>query len=191
MRDRILGRVREALEGRPKIEHPGGLSSTGIETAPPLQRFVERFRSAGGEVQQFPDREAAQRWLSEIASAFESVSHGTAVPQELSLALPEAPPEEAAVGISVARYAVAETGSLVMDSRGGRRTQLLPPTHLIWVSEASVVETLGEALEACRTDLPSALALHSGPSKSADIGQIMVTGVHGPGRVVAVIVGAH
>lgn len=189
MRDRILGRVRDALDGRPKVDHPGDLATTGIECAPPVHRFVERFRAAGGEVQRFPDREAAQRWLSEIAPAFESASHGTAVPQELSLALPEAPPEEASVGVSVARFAVAETGSLVMDSRGGRRTQLLPPTHLIWVSEASVVGTLGDALEACRADLPSALALHSGPSKSADIGQIMVTGVHGPGRVVAAIVG--
>ena len=39
-----------------------------------------------------------------------------------------------------------------------------------------------------RADLPSAIGLHSGPSKSADIGQIMVKGVHGPGRVVAVVI---
>ena len=37
--------------------------------------------------------------------------------------------------------------------------------------------------------LPSAIGLHSGPSKSADIGQVLVRGVHGPGRVIAVLVG--
>jgi len=36
--------------------------------------------------------------------------------------------------------------------------------------------------------LPSAIALHSGPSKSADIGQVMVRGVHGPGRLIAAII---
>jgi len=40
-----------------------------------------------------------------------------------------------------------------------------------------------------RPALPTALGLHSGPSKSADIGQVLVRGVHGPGRVVAVIIG--
>ena len=44
-----------------------------------------------------------------------------------------------------------------------------------------------DALGAVRADLPAAIGLHSGPSKSADIGQVMVKGVHGPGRVIAVV----
>ncbi len=40
-----------------------------------------------------------------------------------------------------------------------------------------------------RDDLPSAIGLHSGPSKSADIGHVMVKGVHGPGRLIAVVLG--
>ena len=88
----------------------------------------------------------------------------------------------------MALYAAADTGSLVLDSRGGRLPQLLPPTHLVWVRAATVVSTLDQALKAARGDLPAVLALHSGPSKSADIGRVIVTGVHGPGRVVAAIV---
>ena len=45
---------------------------------------------------------------------------------------------------------------------------------------------VGEALQDLQT-LPRALGLHSGPSKSADIGQVMVKGVHGPGRLVVVV----
>ena len=40
-----------------------------------------------------------------------------------------------------------------------------------------------------RAGLPAALGLHSGPSKSADIGGTVVTGVHGPGRCIAVLEG--
>ena len=76
----------------------------------------------------------------------------------------------------------------MLDSRGGRLAQVLPPTHLVWVRAATVVATLDEALEAGRGDLPAVLALHSGPSRSADIGRVVVTGVHGPGRVVVGIV---
>jgi L-lactate dehydrogenase complex protein LldG len=39
-----------------------------------------------------------------------------------------------------------------------------------------------------KEDLPSAVGLHSGPSKSADIGHIMVKGVHGPGRLIAAVI---
>lgn len=95
-----------------------------------------------------------------------------------------APPETAALAVSRARCAVAETGSLVLDARDGRRTQLLPPVHLVWLHTSEIHATLREALQALGPDLPSGLGLHSGPSKSADIGQILVKGVHGPGRVV-------
>jgi L-lactate dehydrogenase complex protein LldG len=62
--------------------------------------------------------------------------------------------------------------------------------HLVWIDERRIYQELGDALAAVRAEpLPAALALHSGPSKSADIGRIVVTGVHGPGRLVAVVTG--
>jgi L-lactate dehydrogenase complex protein LldG len=75
-----------------------------------------------------------------------------------------------------------------MDARDGRRSQLLAPTHVVFVRAEDVHATFRDALAAARADLPSALGLHSGPSKSADIGHVMVTGVHGPGRLVAVVI---
>ena len=60
---------------------------------------------------------------------------------------------------------------------------------MVLVRQRDVHATFREALAAVRDDLPSALGLHSGPSKSADIGHVMVKGVHGPGRLVALIVG--
>ncbi len=66
--------------------------------------------------------------------------------------------------------------------------QLLPPTHVVLLARSTVHRTMADAFEAVSADLGSAIGLHSGPSKSADIGQILVKGVHGPGRVVALIV---
>lgn len=187
MREQVLRRVRGALRGRPPVPHPGALDTAAPGAPAPVEHFADRFRAAGGEVHRFADADAARGWLHGFAARFESVSHGAGVPASLALPAPEAPPRHAALGVSVARAVAAQSGSLVLSSRDGRRTQLLPPAHVVLVDAATVAATLGEALAACRGDGGSALALHSGPSKSADIGQVMVTGVHGPGRVTAVL----
>lgn len=188
-RDRILARVREALAQRPHTPHPGTFEGWRPRPLPDnaVEGFVEMFTRAGGEVQRAPDAAAAREWLHELGAGFTGTALGATLPAALDPGLPAAPPETAALGISMARAAVAETGSLVLDARDGRRTQLLPPVHVVLVRTSTVYRTLVEALAGMRADLPSALCLHSGPSKSADIGQILVKGVHGPGRVVALV----
>jgi len=152
--------------------------------------FTDRFRASGGEVVLLRDDDAAATWLTEFARDFDSVVLAVGLPDLLTPKLPLAPADEAALGVSLATGAAAQTGSLLLPSHQGRRGQLLPPVHLVWVTAPTVCATLGEAMEAERVGLPAALALHSGPSKSADIGQIVVTGVHGPGRLVAAMIGA-
>ena len=174
-------------------EGPGGGRGIGgvggVAGVEPVRAFESRFQAAGGEVIRLADEAAARVWLEDFASEFESVSVCTGVPGALQPALLAAPPSEASLGVSVAVGAAAQTGSLLLSSREGRRAQLLPPVHLVWVRARDVHTTLGDALQTCREDLPAVLALHSGPSKSADIGQILVTGVHGPGRIIAAILG--
>jgi L-lactate dehydrogenase complex protein LldG len=197
-RESMLSRVREANRDREPISHPGLLPEAAEAPGPfgdagradPVGAFENLLRAAGGEVVRLADDEAARRWLEEFAGGLESVSVCAGVPDALQPPLPVAPPSEATLGVSVAVGAAAQTGSLLLSSREGRRSQLLPPVHLVWVRAQDVYTTLGEALQACREDLPATLALHSGPSKSADIGQILVTGVHGPGRIIAAILGA-
>ncbi len=192
-RERILARVRSALEGRPRALHPGPFR--GARPTPGSGDFVEDFSAlfvrAGGEVVRVADEGAAATWVREFAAGFASLSLGDGVPASLAAgAASPAAPEVAELGISLALGAVAETGSLLLSSRDGRRTQLLPPTHVVLVPAASVHPTLAAALTSLRPALPAAVGLHSGPSKSADIGQILVRGVHGPGRVVALVIGA-
>ncbi len=201
VRARILERVSTAVDKRPRRPHPGPFGgwrpaqAGGTHTAAqaygawPVDAFIARFTEAGGEVVRLGSELEARAWLASITADVVGVSFGTGVSASLRPDVTTAPPEDAAIGISRARGAVGETGSLIMDARDGRAAQLLPPTHIILVDATTVHATLAEAFEAIGKDLPSAIGLHSGPSKSADLGKIMVTGVHGPGRVVAGIIG--
>lgn len=191
MRERILGRIHRALEHRPKTALPEPLAAPTPELSEALALFTERLSGNGGEVVRLENLGAAQEWLGHFAQTFAGVAVGQTVPGSLHPKLPPMPPEEAPLGISWALGAVAETGTVLLSSQEGRRNQLLPPAHLVFVSEAHIYLTLFEALNALKPSLPSAIGLHSGPSKSADIGQIMVKGVHGPGwLVVAVLSGS-
>ena len=185
-RRRILERVRRALERRWPPELPGSPWRPAAE-GDPLEVFVNNAAASGIEVERFAGPQAAAAWLQEWAAGFASAAVSPLLPRSLAPDLPAAAPEDAELGVSRALAAVAATGSVLLSSAEGRRLQLLPPAHLVFVDESEVVWHLAEALEHLSKPA-SALALHSGPSKSADIGQIMVQGVHGPGRLVVAVV---
>ena len=188
-RDRILARVRDALSDRDAAEHPGTFEGWRPTAAPhPVDGLVQLLEAAGGEIVRQPNVDAAAAWLATFCTDFESSVVGETVPDALRPQLPLGAPDTAPLGVSLARGGVAETGSLIMDARDGRRAQLLVPTHVVFVHASDVYPTLREALVDLAEDLPSAIGFHSGPSKSADIGQILVKGVHGPGRLVAVLI---
>jgi L-lactate dehydrogenase complex protein LldG len=195
-RSRILARVREALQGRSIVEHPGELAPEAGPPAPPrdadvarrVSTFAERFQEAGGEVVILRGPSQATRWLSEFVGEFAAAATSEEVREPFRPDLPPSAPEDAPLGVSWALAGAAQTGSLLLGSGEGRRLQLLPPVHLVWLEADSLYATLGDALDSTRARIPAAIGLHSGPSKSADIGGIVVTGVHGPGRVVAAII---
>jgi L-lactate utilization protein LutC len=103
----------------------------------------------------------------------------------------EAPAIEGA-GVSRAVYALADTGSVVLAASPDepRAASLLPDVHVTLVSEDVVLAGLDELFAAVGDDLPSSLAIVTGPSRSADIEQLLTVGVHGPGEVHVVIQGA-
>ena len=73
-----------------------------------------------------------------------------------------------------------------------RMASLLPRVHVVAVARETLVETPGDVLRdlprVFADGLPSAFALATGPSKSADIDGQVTYGVHGPLAVVAVLV---
>jgi L-lactate dehydrogenase complex protein LldG len=91
------------------------------------------------------------------------------------------PPLEGAT-VSEALYALADPGSVVLAASPAepRARSLLPEVHITTVTEDRVLPGLDGLFAAVGGQLPSNLAIVSGPSRSADIEQILALGVHGP-----------
>ncbi len=96
------------------------------------------------------------------------------------------------VGITSAPYALADTGTLVMlfSNEEPRLVSLLPPCHIAVIPRERLLPSLDDLLTLIPTpaDRSSAMVFITGPSRTADIEQILVRGVHGPGEVHVVIV---
>jgi L-lactate dehydrogenase complex protein LldG len=102
--------------------------------------------------------------------------------------VPELPEAE----VSQASWGIAETGSVVLMSspEEPRSRSLLPWTHVSVLREDRVLADLDELFARVRGDVPSALAIVTGPSRTADIEQTLMVGVHGPGDVHVVLIAA-
>lgn len=85
---------------------------------------------------------------------------------------------------SEALYALADPGSVVLAASPDepRARSLLPEVHITSVTEDRVLADLDALFAALGSDLPSSLAIVSGPSRSGDIEQVLALGVHGPGE---------
>jgi L-lactate dehydrogenase complex protein LldG len=94
-------------------------------------------------------------------------------------------PEIDGAGVSRAVYGLAETGSVVLAAspEEPRAASLLPEVHITLLAEERILPGLEALFEALGAQLPSALAIVTGPSRSADIEQKLAVGVHGPGEV--------
>lgn len=89
------------------------------------------------------------------------------------------------VGVTDAAAGLAETGSLVVraDVARSRGAFLVPPAHVCVLHASRIVADLVDLWGEARGTWPSSLTIVSGPSKTADIEGILITGVHGPRAV--------
>jgi L-lactate dehydrogenase complex protein LldG len=99
---------------------------------------------------------------------------------------------DADTGISDVAVAVAETGTIVMRSgpEHSRGIFVVPPVHVAVVRGSDIVADMVDLWPrlAAGDERPAATVLVTGPSKTADIEGILITGVHGPREVNIVLV---
>jgi L-lactate dehydrogenase complex protein LldG len=122
--------------------------------------------------------------MSELADEFVRNAEGAGFIVHRGQA-PELPGAETSQAI----YGLADTGSVVLASgpEEPRARSLLPEVHISVLAEDRILPGLEELFAALGHDLPSALAIVTGPSRSADIEQSLTVGVHAPGEVHVVV----
>jgi L-lactate utilization protein LutC len=95
------------------------------------------------------------------------------------------------IGVSTAQAAIAETGTLVLESESERHrlVSLVPPVHIAILDAADICQTLGEALAAVGrgSELSPTITLITGPSRTADIELTLAIGVHGPQELYVIV----
>ncbi|HEV2498029.1 MAG TPA: lactate utilization protein [Terriglobia bacterium] len=112
----------------------------------------------------------------------------------------------AAAGMTGVDFVLAESGTLVLASatEGSQLVSLAPPIHIAFYRQEQVVESLEEVLTGLatlharpsepektsieRADLEGrSMVMITGSSRTADIEQISIRGVHGPTQVHAIL----
>lgn len=98
------------------------------------------------------------------------------------------------LGVTGAQWAVAETGTLVLESDAERHrlASLVPTAHVAVIKAENVRQTLGEVLlainERGKGRLSRAITFITGPSRTSDIELTLAIGVHGPAELYVVII---
>jgi L-lactate dehydrogenase complex protein LldG len=95
------------------------------------------------------------------------------------------------IGVTTAQAAIAETGTLVLDSSRERHRliSLVPPVHIAIVDAANIYSTLGETLAVLHKDgaVSPIVTFVTGPSRTADIELTLAIGVHGPQELYVIV----
>lgn len=109
----------------------------------------------------------------------------------ISQVAPESPQQlrDSALGVSIARAGIAETGSALMaePTLADRSVGMLPRTQAIVIPSGALLPSLDEAAPILRALAlapgRNMVTLVTGPSRTADIERVLTVGVQGPGRV--------
>ncbi len=94
--------------------------------------------------------------------------------------------KDLSAAVSSCEYLIAQTGSIVVSSNtiSGRKLNAYPPIQIIVSYANQLVPGLQDALDLLQDqygkDLPSAITIITGPSRTADIEKTLVLGAHGP-----------
>lgn len=216
-RSNILGKLRNSLAGTtPRPDEFDEQLVTRPWQYPPAAR-VERLRSLMEAVHTEVHQVSATDWPALVADLLNrrnlsnllcapATDHGKALQhywqttgQRSQLLAYDCPIEQwktalfenVEASITGTIGGIAATGSLVLwpDRHEPRLMSLVPPVHIALLKASEIHDNLYDLMTAQRwaTGLPTNALLVSGPSKTADIEQVLAYGAHGPKELIVVI----
>lgn len=208
-REAILHRVRTAI-GRSAGQAPAPppaprLRIPEVSREERIEQLLENVRKLAGKTARVKTVDEARQYAADLVSGRAAVVSNAPFLEECGIGgLPgvtggyrdrdalRAAAEKADVGITSADYALADTGSLVLlsSTAEARMISLLPMVHLAIVRADRILTGLDELYTTIPDPMSrtSSMVLITGPSRTADIEQILVRGVHGPGEIHVVVV---
>ncbi|HWB97995.1 MAG TPA: lactate utilization protein [Bryobacteraceae bacterium] len=209
-RENILHKVRTAL-GRSAGQEPGPIPPVRLRipdtpSEARIASLLSKVAALAGKTAHVETRESARDYVAALLdgktavasnapflgecgiTALAGVTSGITEREKLREVCAHAD-----LGITCADYALADTGTLVMlaGRDEARLISLLPPAHVAIVPRERILSGLDElfTLLPRPAEQTSSMVLITGPSRTADIEQILVRGVHGPGQIHVVVVG--
>lgn len=180
----------------------------------PLEEKISRFCDNIQAVHAQTHRVNRDNWLTQLFSILAQnsvskllLSHTTDLSKELLTHCPDGielldyqPAVEqwktelfskVSAGLTGCKGAIAETGSLILwpTPQEPRLMSLVPPIHIAILDAHQIYDTFAQAVQKqhWRDAMPSNALLISGPSKTADIEQVLAYGVHGPRQLLVII----
>jgi L-lactate dehydrogenase complex protein LldG len=213
-RDTILQRIRSEISKGPRVEAPPvpevwPRENPDISTM--AARFEKELKAVDGEVVRAASMADAKAKLAELVRSTgwtsvapmdrpicrEAVSDLS--PEMLHWPKPNWPPREMAelsVSLITPDALLADTGSCLIVCPTGEDRLLcyLPPACVVIAKTEQLREHLpaawGEIAPRCfDKNLTGEFVIVTGPSRTADIEKLLILGVHGPKRLVVLLVG--
>ncbi|MGH9967093.1 MAG: LutC/YkgG family protein [Pyrinomonadaceae bacterium] len=172
----LVERFQQALEAV-----SGNFIAAGSENeaAQAIQQIIERTKALRIAVSDSP---LAQRIIAQVKSdALVLENAGTPALFDCD------------AGITGAQWAIAETGTLVLESDHERHrlSSLVPRIHIAIVESGRIRQTLGEVLQILsqqgQEGLSRTVTFITGPSRTSDIELTLAIGVHGPAELYVIV----
>lgn len=211
----IRAHLAESTFLQPPEEIPGKggiLSEDGDNAnaqASPVTTFCKRLEGVGAYCLVVRDKGEAARALRQIISDLQTTTAATRIAisdapllaeltreigfAEIQVCPPVSDLFNDDVGITTAQAAIAETGTLILESEKEqhRLVSLLPPVHVAVVRSGDICLSIGEALRSLHREqeqMSRTITFITGPSRTADIELTLTIGVHGPKELYVIII---
>jgi L-lactate dehydrogenase complex protein LldG len=153
-----------------------------VQAAAAVQRLIEQQHVRGVAVSDSPLVQQVMRGVSHGGRLLEA-----ATPAELF---------DCDAGITSAQWAIAETGTLVLESAKERHrlASLVPLVHIAIIDGSCIRKTMAEVRRAINENggdsLSRTVTFITGPSRTSDIELTLAIGVHGPAQLHVIVIDA-